>query len=251
MPMLTTLRIRLPVCPFHSPLRTRSAEIRHLVEHRVDVGHDVFAIDDDRGAFGRAERHVQDGPLLGEIDLLAAKHGVDPLAQAGLVRELKKKLQRLIGDAVLGVIEKQIPRPRPSCARRGSDRRQTAHAGAASRPFRSGPRVHPTRPALGADSFVDVRTSVAMVMLPSLPGADCQAPHSWTQSPPSVLSSEFTNDLAPSPEAARPARRHRYPPCMNCCSTTSPLPPSVGRSRTQLRHESQALSACVRASCSR
>ncbi len=26
MPMLTTLRIRLPVCPFHAPLRTRSAK---------------------------------------------------------------------------------------------------------------------------------------------------------------------------------------------------------------------------------
>ena len=37
MPMLTTLRIGLPVWPFHSPERTRSAEGAHPVEHLVDL----------------------------------------------------------------------------------------------------------------------------------------------------------------------------------------------------------------------
>ena len=48
MPMLTTLRMRLPVWPFHAPLRTRSAKSRHPVEHRVDLRHDVLAVDHDR-----------------------------------------------------------------------------------------------------------------------------------------------------------------------------------------------------------
>ncbi len=37
MPMLTTLRIGLPVCPVHSPERTRSAKARHPVEDLVDL----------------------------------------------------------------------------------------------------------------------------------------------------------------------------------------------------------------------
>ena len=85
MPMLTTLRMRLPVWPFHAPLRTRLAEVGHLVEHGVDLGHDVLAVDDDGCALRRAQRHVQDGALLGDVDLLAAEHGVDPRAQAGLL----------------------------------------------------------------------------------------------------------------------------------------------------------------------
>ena len=45
MPMLTTLRMRLPVWPFQSPLRTRRAKLGHPVEHRVHLRHDVLAVD--------------------------------------------------------------------------------------------------------------------------------------------------------------------------------------------------------------
>ncbi len=79
MPMLTMLRMRLPVWPVHAPLRTRSHEGRHAVEHRVHVRHDVVAIDDDRCAARRAQRHVQHRAVLGDVDLLAAEHGVDAL----------------------------------------------------------------------------------------------------------------------------------------------------------------------------
>ena len=54
----------------------------HLVEHRVDVGDDVFSVDEDALAFGRAQRDVQDGAVFGDVDLVAAKHGVD-FARAG------------------------------------------------------------------------------------------------------------------------------------------------------------------------
>ena len=46
--MLTTLRIGLPVWPVHSPERTRSANAGHPVEHLVDLGDDVGAVDDQR-----------------------------------------------------------------------------------------------------------------------------------------------------------------------------------------------------------
>ena len=48
MPMLTTLRMRLPVWPVHAPLADAVGEVGHPVEHRVHLGHDVLAVDHDR-----------------------------------------------------------------------------------------------------------------------------------------------------------------------------------------------------------
>ena len=111
MPMLTTLRMRLPVWPFHAPLRTRLGEVGHLVEHGVHLGHDVLAVDDDRRAPRRAQRHVQHGAVLGDVDLLAAEHGVDPRAQARLLGQLRRSSrERLVGDAVLRVVEVEAGR---------------------------------------------------------------------------------------------------------------------------------------------
>ena len=65
-------------------------EVGHPVEHGVDLGHDVLAVDDDRRAARCAQRHVQHGAVLGDVDLLAREHGVDALAQAGLLGEPKR-----------------------------------------------------------------------------------------------------------------------------------------------------------------
>ena len=54
MPMLTMLRIGLPVWPYHAPLRNAIGEIGHAVEHRMDVGHNVLAINQDRLPLRRA-----------------------------------------------------------------------------------------------------------------------------------------------------------------------------------------------------
>ena len=105
MPMLMTLRMRLPVWPFHSPLANPIGEVGHLVEHGMDLGHHVLAVDDDGCAFRGAQGHVQDGPLLGDVDLLAPEHGIDPRSQAGFLGQLEEELQGLVGDAVLRVIE--------------------------------------------------------------------------------------------------------------------------------------------------
>ena len=55
--------------------------------------------------FGRPQRHVQDGSVLGDVDLLAAKHGVDSVSQPAFFRELQEQLQGFVGDAVLRVVE--------------------------------------------------------------------------------------------------------------------------------------------------
>src|SRR4029077_11257368 len=48
---------------------------------------------------------MQNGPVLGKVDPLAAKHRIDPLSQSGLLRELHEELNRLIRDSILRVIE--------------------------------------------------------------------------------------------------------------------------------------------------
>src|SRR5579883_1550369 len=103
MPMLMTLRIGRPVCPRHAP-HTRG-EVRHPVEHGVHVGDDVPAVEHDRCPAGRPQRHVEHGALLGRVDLVAAEHGLDPLAQAGRRGERAQQPQGLVHDPVLGVVE--------------------------------------------------------------------------------------------------------------------------------------------------
>ena len=66
-------------------------EAGHPVEDGMHVGHDVLAVDDDRRVPRRAKRDVEDGPVLGDVDLLAAEHRVDPLAQPRLLRELHEQ----------------------------------------------------------------------------------------------------------------------------------------------------------------
>ena len=54
----------------------------HALEHRLDVRHDVVAVDHDRLVRGCAQRDVQDGAVFGHVDPLAAEHGVDTLAKS-------------------------------------------------------------------------------------------------------------------------------------------------------------------------
>ena len=90
MPMLTTLRMRLPVWPFHAPLRTRFAKSAIRSSTACTSRHDVLAVDHDRRAARRAQRHVQHRPVLGDVDLLAAEHRVDAFAQAALLGQLRR-----------------------------------------------------------------------------------------------------------------------------------------------------------------
>ena len=48
---------------------------------------------------------MQHRAILRDIDRVAAKHRLDALAQSGLLGELDQQPQRLVGDAVLGVVE--------------------------------------------------------------------------------------------------------------------------------------------------
>ena len=107
MPMLTTLRMRRPVCPVHAPDRTASAKRAMRSSTAWTSGTTSVAVDDDRRARGRAQGDVQDGAVLRDVDVLAGEHRVDPLAEPGLLGELDEQAQRLVGDPVLRVVEEQ------------------------------------------------------------------------------------------------------------------------------------------------
>src|ERR1700736_3041712 len=79
----------------------------HLVEHRMHLRDDVLTIDNNRGPLRCPERYVQDSTIFRDIDLLASKHGVDSLPETALFSQLEQEFERFVGDAILGVIEKE------------------------------------------------------------------------------------------------------------------------------------------------
>ena len=70
-------------------------EVGHLAQHRVHRGDDVLAVDLDHRALGRAQRGVQHGAVLGDVDLLAPEHGVDAVAQAAPARASSTRRRRV------------------------------------------------------------------------------------------------------------------------------------------------------------
>ena len=113
MPMLTTFVIVLPVWPFHSPERMRSANaaIRSSTSCTSATTSRPSTI--ERAAARHAQRDVQHRAVLGDVDVLAGEHRVAPRGDARLVRELEEQAQRLVGDAVLRVVEQEAGAPRP------------------------------------------------------------------------------------------------------------------------------------------
>ena len=110
MPMLMTLRMRLPVWPFHAPLRTRLEKSAILSSTAWTWGTTFSPSTTMDAPLGRAQGHVQDGPVFRDVDLLAPEHGVDARSQAGFLRQLQEELEGFVGDAVLRVIQVEAHR---------------------------------------------------------------------------------------------------------------------------------------------
>ena len=84
MPMLTTLRIGLPVCPRPLAGAHPLGEGAHAVERLVDLLDDVDAVDDQRAVARHPQRHVQHRAVLGDVDVLACEHRFAALLDAAL-----------------------------------------------------------------------------------------------------------------------------------------------------------------------
>ena len=90
MPMLTTLRMRLPVWPS----TRRCARARQNAAMRSSTactsGTTSSPSTTMRSLARRAQRDVQHRALLGDVDLLAAEHRLDALAQAARLGQLAR-----------------------------------------------------------------------------------------------------------------------------------------------------------------
>ena len=89
MPMLTTLRMRLPVYPFHWPPSGPGPQNAAILSSTAWTS-GTTSSPSTRICFAprSAQGDVQHGPILGDVDLLAAEHGLDALPQAALSGEL-------------------------------------------------------------------------------------------------------------------------------------------------------------------
>ena len=101
---------RTPGCPLPLPGADGVGEGAHPVEHLVHLGDDVDTVDDERGAARHPQRNVEHGAVLGDVDPLAGEHRVAPLGDTGLLRERDEQPERLVGDAVLRVVEEEAGR---------------------------------------------------------------------------------------------------------------------------------------------
>lgn len=82
----------------------------HAVEDLVHVGDDVLAVDDELTllACRATKRGVQDGAVLGGVDVLAGEHGVTALLELHLAGKIAQQLDGLIGHQVLRQIKVQV-----------------------------------------------------------------------------------------------------------------------------------------------
>src|SRR4029077_3501348 len=76
----------------------------------MDLRNNVFSVHEDGGPFGRAQSYVKDGALLGEINFVSTKHGVDSGSQARFLGQLEEELERFVGDAVLRIVQENAHR---------------------------------------------------------------------------------------------------------------------------------------------
>ena len=83
-------------------------QLAHFVEDLVDILDDVLAVDRELFGFGHAQRDVEDGPVLGRVDVLAFEHGVTSGLDAGGPCDVHEERHGVVGDAVLGIVQHQV-----------------------------------------------------------------------------------------------------------------------------------------------
>ncbi len=73
----------------------------------MDVADDVAAVHEQRPLPRHPQGDVQDRTILGDVDPLAGEHRPGSLGHAGFAGELHQQGERLVGEAILRVVEPQ------------------------------------------------------------------------------------------------------------------------------------------------
>ena len=147
MPMLTTVAIRSPVAPTHSPLRTRLGERAHPVEHLVHVGTTSWPSTSivrrpPAPAARCAARPGCSVVLICSPANIASRRSATPAAACDGVQ----RGEDVVVDQVLRVVDAQVAGRATGTDRRGRGRSRTARAAAAEVAW---PAAQPTRRGSG------------------------------------------------------------------------------------------------------
>ena len=108
MPMLTTVRMRLPVAPVHEPSRTRSAKAPMRSSTSWTSSTTLWPSTSIDVAARRAQGDVQHRPVLGDVDRLAGEHRVAAFGDAGGRGDVEQGGEHGVVDALLGVVDAQV-----------------------------------------------------------------------------------------------------------------------------------------------
>ena len=107
MPMLTTFRIALAGVSLPGAAADPGGKGRHPLEHGVDLGHDIFAVDQDRLALGA--RRATCRTARPSVMLIFSPRNIASiaLAQARFLGELVRRPSVSLVIAVLGIVEEK------------------------------------------------------------------------------------------------------------------------------------------------
>ena len=103
---------RFPAAETAKPSLVHAAhEQLHPVEHGTDVRGAVLHPVPEAILFRRPESYVEDGPVLGDVDVLAGEHLVTKILDGGFSDEIGEKIDRPRGDQVSREIQADAAGP--------------------------------------------------------------------------------------------------------------------------------------------
>ncbi len=108
MPMLTTVLIARAGDAHPRAATNPVGEGVDRVEHLVHLGDDVGAVHDQAVAARTAQRGVQHGPVLGDVDSLAGEHRVPPGFEPDLFAQFDQGGHDVVVDEVLGQVDEEV-----------------------------------------------------------------------------------------------------------------------------------------------
>jgi hypothetical protein len=90
----------LPAMTGEATLVHARDELADLRELRAHLGHHVAPLDGHGVGRAIAQRHVQRGAALGEVDRLAGEQRPDPVLEATVARQREQQRQRVAGESL-------------------------------------------------------------------------------------------------------------------------------------------------------
>ncbi len=109
MPMLTTVRMRLPVAPVHVPSRTCSAKAPARSSTSWTSATTSWPSSSMVDVARRAQGDVEGGTALGDVDRLTGEHRIAAFGDAGGRGDVEQRSEHGVVDALLGVVDAQVP----------------------------------------------------------------------------------------------------------------------------------------------